>query len=57
MREVAFIKKNKKQWLDYEKAIYSNQPQHPDYLSEMYIQLMNDLSYAQTFYPDSKITL
>lgn len=56
MREVAFIKHNKEQWLEFEKAIYSNTYHKPDYLADMYIQIMNDLSYAQTFYPKSKVT-
>ncbi|MEC4114696.1 stage II sporulation protein M [Myroides pelagicus] len=56
MREVAFIKQNKTQWLAFEQVIYSNQYQKPDYLADMYIQIMNDLAYAQTFYPKSKVT-
>lgn len=56
MREVSFIKTNKEQWAAYEKTIYSNTPIDPDYLSFMYIQIMNDLGYAQTFYPESKVT-
>ncbi|MTG97156.1 MULTISPECIES: stage II sporulation protein M [Myroides] len=56
MREVAFIKQNKDQWLAFEKTIFSNQTQKPDFLADMYIQIMNDLSYAQTFYPKSKVT-
>lgn len=56
MREVAFIKKNKALWLSYEKALYASQMQKPDYLAELYMQIMNDLAYAKTFYPNSKIT-
>lgn len=56
MREVAFIKKNKELWLSYEKVLYSSQTQKPDYLAELYMQIMNDLAYAKTFYPKSKIT-
>jgi uncharacterized membrane protein SpoIIM required for sporulation len=54
MREVAFIKQNKEKWLDFEKTIYNNQFKNPDTLSSLYIQLMNDLAYAQTYYPKSK---
>jgi uncharacterized membrane protein SpoIIM required for sporulation len=54
MREVAFIKQNKEKWLNFEKTIYNNQFTNPDKLSSDYIQLMNDLSYAQTYYPKSK---
>lgn len=56
MREVVFIKQNKEKWLEYERAIHGNFRKSPDYLSNAYIQLMNDLSYAQTYYPKSKIT-
>lgn len=56
MREVAFIKQNKEKWLRFEQSIaskaYSNDP---DELANLYIQLMNDLAYAQTYYPKSKI--
>lgn len=55
MREVAFIKQNKAKWLDFERAIFKNQINDPDDLASQYIQLINDLSYAQTYYPKSKI--
>ncbi len=54
MREVLFIKQNKPKWLEFEKAIYGNSKKTPDELAGLYIQLMNDLSYAQTYYPKSK---
>ena len=55
MREVAFIKQNKEKWLDFENAIFSNSLKNPDELASRYIQLVNDLSYAQTYYPKSKV--
>ena len=55
MREVAFIKQNKEKWLDFENAIFSNSLKNPDELASQYIQLVNDLSYAQTYYPKSKV--
>ena len=57
MREPAFIKQNKQKWLDFEKQIYAKESSNPDDLSKLYIHLVNDLSYAQTFYPKSKTTL
>jgi len=57
MREVAFIKQNKEKWLSFEKTITNNQIKDPDELASQYIQLINDLSYAQTYYPKSKITV
>ncbi|UNY98702.1 stage II sporulation protein M [Zhouia spongiae] len=56
MREVAFIKQNKEKWLDFEKAIFKNQLNNPDELASLYVHIVNDLSYAQTYYPKSKIT-
>ncbi len=57
MREVAFIKQNKEKWLSFEKAIFGKQLKNPDELASLYTQLVNDLSYAQTYYPKSKTIL
>ncbi len=57
MREVAFIKQNKEKWLNFEKAIYGKTLKNPDELASLYVHLINDLSYAQTYYPKSKIIL
>ena len=57
MREVAFIKQNKEKWLNFEKAILGKNLKNPDELASLYIQLVNDLSYAQTYYPKSKTIL
>lgn len=54
MREVAFIKQNKEKWLSFEKAIFNNQFKDPDELANLYVHLINDLSFAQTYYPKSK---
>jgi len=54
MREVAFIKQNKEKWLDFEQAIFGKAKKNPDEMASLYIHLVNDLSYAQTYYPKSK---
>ena len=54
MREIAFIKQNKEKWLEFEQAILGKVKKNPDELAGLYIHLINDLSYAQTFYPKSK---
>ena len=54
MREVAFIKQNKEKWLEFEQAIFGKAKKNPDDLASLYIHLINDLSYAQTYYPKSK---
>ena len=55
MREPAFLRKNKTTWLEYEKALEEGQQLDPDRLARLYIQLTDDLAYARTFYPKSKI--
>jgi uncharacterized membrane protein SpoIIM required for sporulation len=55
MREVAFIKQNKEKWLSFEKAIVNNDFDNPDALASQYIHVINDLAYAQTYYPKSKV--
>jgi len=55
MREVAFIKQNKEKWLNFEKAIVTNDFKNPDELASQYIHVINDLAYAQTYYPKSKV--
>lgn len=57
MREAAFVKQNKEKWIAFEKAIHENFKISPDQLADYYIHLTNDLSYAQTYYPNSKTLL
>ena len=57
MREAAFVKQNKEKWIAFEKAITLNSKISPDNLADYYIQLTNDLAYAQTYYPESKTLL
>lgn len=55
MREVSFIKQNKEKWLSFENAILKDDIKDPDALASQYIHLINDLAYAQTYYPKSKV--
>ncbi|MFD2938713.1 stage II sporulation protein M [Flavobacterium notoginsengisoli] len=57
MREIAFIKQNKEKWLEFELAIFGKAKKNPDELANLYIQMMNDLAYAQTYYPKSKTVI
>ncbi len=57
MREASFVKQNKEKWLVFEKALHNNVKINPDDLASYYIQLTNDLSFAQTYYPESKTLL
>ncbi|ARV14174.1 stage II sporulation protein M [Polaribacter sp. SA4-12] len=57
MREVAFIKQNKEKWLEFEQVISNKEKKSPDDIANLHIKIMNDLVYAQTYYPKSKVTL
>lgn len=55
MREAAFIKQNKEKWLEFEKSLYSSGAKKPERLADLFIQINNDLAYAQTYYPKSNV--
>lgn len=52
MREAMFIKKNADKWNEYQHSPTDN----PDETAERFVNLIDDLSYAKTFYPKSKVT-
>ncbi len=54
MREAAFVKQNKHKWLQFESVLVNNTEITPDDLSNLYIEVTDHLSYAQTFYPNSQ---
>ena len=56
MREITFLKRNEKRWREMESLITKRKNISPDHLSDLYIGLTDDLSYAQTNYPKSKTT-
>lgn len=56
MQEAAFIKRNKPRWEEFEKSIKNQQQVRPDRLAELFIQVTDDLSFAQTQYPGSRVT-
>ncbi|WP_159947571.1 stage II sporulation protein M [Polaribacter septentrionalilitoris] len=56
MREVAFIKQNKEKWLEFEQVISNKKKKSPDDIANLHIKIMNDLVYAKTYYPKSKVT-
>ena len=53
MREAAFVKQNKDKWLEFERVLSNKTLIDPDLLSDVYIEVTDDLSYAKTFYPGS----
>jgi uncharacterized membrane protein SpoIIM required for sporulation len=56
MREVVFAKKNKDKWRSYEKMLSSKTQLSSHILTEIYLDLTDDLAYANTYYPDSQLT-
>ena len=53
MREAHFVKKNKEKWKLFEDVLDKKQEINPTILSDLYIDITDDLSYAKTFYPTS----
>lgn len=55
MREAAFVKRNQERWQQFEKVLASRNAS-PDKVAEVFIQITDDLSFAQTQYPNSRVT-
>jgi len=53
MREASFVKNNKERWQLFEDVLAREKEVSPDRLSDLYIEITDDLSYAKTFYPKS----
>jgi len=54
MRETAFIQQNEKKWKEFEQ-ILDGERSDPEKLSDLFIQVTDDLSYARTFYPNRSV--
>ena len=52
MREARFIKKNVEKWNSFQHS----ETNDPDEMADRFVTLLDDLSYAKTFYPQSKVT-
>lgn len=56
MQEASFLNRNINDWKQIEKMLDDKNGTDPDLLSELFLKLTDDLSYARTFYPTSKTT-
>jgi uncharacterized membrane protein SpoIIM required for sporulation len=56
MREAFFIKRNKARWEEFEAVAKNHHGTPPDRLADLFVQVTNDLSFAQTQYPNSRVT-
>lgn len=57
MKEVTFIRYNIDKWKETEKVVEKADKLSPDRLADTYIDLTADLSFAQTHFPHSRITI
>jgi len=55
MREVVFSRNNEAKWKEIEKYLSGSHRITADELADYYVQINDDLSYAKTFYPQSKL--
>ena len=56
MRETDFIEQNKNKWTELEELLHEER-KDPDKLSNLFIQVTDDLSYSRTFYPNRSVRL
>jgi uncharacterized membrane protein SpoIIM required for sporulation len=56
MRETKFIEQNREKWSEFEDMLRDNH-RDPEKLNDLYIQIMDDLSYARTFYPNRSVRM
>jgi uncharacterized membrane protein SpoIIM required for sporulation len=54
MKEITFLKQNAPKWEKYEKLVENKAPVKPAELTDMFIELTDDLSYASTNYGETK---
>lgn len=53
MNEIRFIHTNKKRWEQFEKLLSQGYSADPDKLSDLFVNLTDDLAYARTYFPGS----
>lgn len=54
MREIVFLQQNAEKWQRFEAILDNTRKANPDELTELFVDVTDDLSYARTFYPESK---
>ncbi|MBK9526191.1 MAG: stage II sporulation protein M [Bacteroidetes bacterium] len=54
MRETDFIEQNKQKWRELE-GLLKEERKDPDKLSQLFVQVTEDLAYSQTFYPNRTV--
>ena len=54
MRESRFIDQNLKNWKEFEEEL-AKSDKNPERLSQLYVQITDDLSYSRTYYPNRSV--
>lgn len=57
MKEINFIRNNIEHWKEAENVVEHIREYSPDVIADVYSSVTTDLAFAQTHYPDSRITL
>ncbi len=57
MKEITFLKQNAAKWEGYEKVLDEKKDVHPAKITEMFIELTDDLSYANTNFDQTNTNL
>ena len=56
MTQAAFINANLKRWQEFEQSLKNPSGKDPDTLKALYLQLTDDVAYAETHFPQAEIT-
>lgn len=56
MKEITFLKQNVERWEAYEASLNKQEPSTPAEITDMFVELTDDLSYARSNFPGSKTT-
>jgi uncharacterized membrane protein SpoIIM required for sporulation len=56
MNEIKFLHKYKKKWEEFDQLMDHGYNTNPDRVSDLFMNLTDDLSYARTYFPKSKTT-
>ena len=54
MTEIVFLNQNAEKWKQFEELMHQKVRPDPDRLAELFVEVMDDLSYAKTFFPKSR---
>lgn len=54
MKEAAFLRLNAEKWKRFETLLATGASEDPDELARLFVELTDDLAYAQTYFPQGK---